>query len=105
MATFATESRAAASAGHGAAEINQLRARDWQSYVDGRIAKALAEHDAIRREATAQFVAEVRKQLREEISAEVGKLRAELTVQRAAERNDVIDLPLQWPPRKARNAA
>jgi hypothetical protein len=51
-----------------------------------------------------QVVAEVRHQLREEIQTAVAELRAELAVQREAERGQILDLPA-LPSRRRRDAA
>jgi hypothetical protein len=71
----------------------------WQRYIDGQIntaiSAAMAEHKMLadaRQEAVGKALGEVRKQLREEIAAEVGQLRADLTVEKA-HGGEIIDLP------------
>ena len=55
-------------------EINRSRTRDWEQFVDGRIAAALVERDKahkVLRDAVAAFVADTRKKLRQEFAAEI----------------------------------
>lgn len=89
--------------GPSAAELEQLRARQWTAFVDTRIAHFFAQHDKVRLEAMGTALGMMRKQLREEIAAEVGQLRAEVTLQRAhagaRDSGEVIDLP--WPRRRS----
>src|SRR5262245_24017338 len=61
----------------------------WDALVDARIADAL---DRYHEELGAQ-VAELRASIRAEIQTAVGELRAEITVQRAAESYRVVELP------------
>jgi hypothetical protein len=87
------------------AEVEALRAADWTKFVDGRIEAALAQyHEAasmrpITREVIRGLVAELRK----EIAAEVGSLRADVEIAKAhaehRESGDVIDLPPVLPRR------
>ena len=70
---------------------------DWNRWCDARIAAAMAERDRIHIEATGQALATIRRQLRDEFAEQLGQLRAELTVQRAHESGQVLDLPrLPW---------
>jgi hypothetical protein len=75
---------------------------ELQALIDSRIALSLAEYDKAHqlrrdalRDAVAEFVAGVRKQLRAEIAAEVGLLRADVEIAKAHDSNaaEVIDLP------------
>jgi hypothetical protein len=78
-----------------------------KNYVDTKIAAALAARDEHWRDVLGALVSEVRKQLRAEISAEVGLLRADLTIEKAAanDRNGVVRLPSWFNRRRAHDAA
>jgi hypothetical protein len=75
------------------AEIEMLRSQDWARFVDGRLSAALAAHDELWRDVIGAVIAEERKKMRAEISAEVGQLRADVTVQKAHAGGDVVELP------------
>jgi hypothetical protein len=74
-----------------------------KTYIDTKIAAANAERDERWREVLGKLVSEVRKQLRAEISAEVGLLRADLTIEKAHadEHNGVVRLPSWFNRRRA----
>jgi hypothetical protein len=85
-----------------AAELEQLRSRQWDAWVQAHIARALAQHDKVRLAAMGAALGMMRKQLREEIAAEVGQLRAEVTLQRAhAGAGDNGEVILPWPRRRS----
>jgi hypothetical protein len=88
-------------------EVQKMRAGDWERWCDDRIARALKAHDRMRLEVHAQVIAEERKRMRTELEAmvaeAVGQLRAELVVERSADRSKVIDLPAL--PSRKRDAA
>ena len=65
----------------------------WLAEIDRRVAAAIDAHHLEIGEGIAEIRAKLRTQLRDEIAAAVGELRAELTVQRAAEKADVVTLP------------
>jgi hypothetical protein len=75
-----------------AAHVAQQQ-RDWETWVDARIAAASVEHDRCWTDIFGQVVAHERHKMRAEVAEQIGQLRAELAVQRAAEKADVIDLP------------
>jgi hypothetical protein len=71
--------------------LTDAEAQRWQTYIDNAIAAAFearAWRDDARRDAIADFVADVRKQLRAEFQEQLGSLRADVTIQKAAERRD-----------------
>jgi hypothetical protein len=74
----------------------------WQTYIDNRISAAFearAWRDDARRDAMAEFVAQVRKQLRGEIQEQIGLLRADVEIQqKAAERRERGDGVVELPP-------
>jgi hypothetical protein len=72
-----------------------MRAADWTRFIDGRIFAAIAARDEFWRDVLGGLVSEVRKQLRAEIVEQVGGLRADITIEKAAERRDdgVVELP------------
>jgi hypothetical protein len=76
-------------------KLTDAEAQRWQNYIDGKIAAANAERDKIWRDVLGAVVSEVRRQLRSEISAEVGSLRADVTIAKAhaGDRADVVRLP------------
>jgi hypothetical protein len=77
------------------AEIEQMRAADRTRFVDGRISAAIAARDEYWRDVLGGLVSAIRKQLRAEISAEVGQLRADIAIEKAAERREhgeIIDM-------------
>jgi hypothetical protein len=91
------------------AEIEMQRSRDWTAFVDSRIEHALAERawrDEARMEATGKALGEIRKQLRAEIQEQIGLLRADITIEKAAERReaDVVELPQFLGKRNARSS-
>jgi hypothetical protein len=87
-----------------AAEVEIMRAGQWQRYIDSRVRVILAEHDKIRIEATGTALGMLRKQLREEFTAAISSLRGELAAQRAqGDDHAVVELPN--PIRKVRHAA
>ena len=86
-----------------AAELNQQRTREWEAWADARIDRALAEHNRGLTEVLGQVVAEERHRMREHVAEQIGLLRAELTVQREAERGQILDLPAL--PLRRRDAA
>jgi hypothetical protein len=64
--------------------------------VDARIERKIAEHRKLWIDVHAQAIAHERKLVRAEISDAVGSLRADLTIEKAAERReqgDVTDIP------------
>jgi hypothetical protein len=77
---------------------------DWNKWCDARIAAALAEHDRVTMEATGQALGMVRKQLRDEFAERLGQLRAEISIAKAHEDGQVVDLPSPLV-RKRRDAA
>jgi hypothetical protein len=89
------------------------QARQWQQWVDGRIAAALEEDDGKRARALADLIGEAlaserieqRKRVREEIRTAVAELRAELGGTKLSPQNTraegaIIDLPSFPTPRK-----
>ena len=67
----------------------------------------MAEHRklaAARMEATGKALGAIRAQMREEMAAEIGSLRADLAVEKAHRSGDVIDLPAVLPMRSVRRA-
>jgi hypothetical protein len=75
--------------------ISAAEELQWKKYIDAKIAAAITERDERWRDVLGALVAEVRKQLRAEISAEVGLLRADVTITKAhaGDRDAVIRLP------------
>jgi hypothetical protein len=55
-------------------KLTDSEAARWQTYIDGKIAAANAERDKLWRDVLGAVVAEVRKQLRAEITAAVGSV-------------------------------
>lgn len=94
-----------------AAEVEMLRAQQWDAWVTGHITRAIAERDAFWREVHAEVLAEERqktntklKRLRADLELKIDALAAELNKQRAVEDGGVVDLLPPVPQRK-RNAA
>jgi hypothetical protein len=90
-------------------EVEQMRAGDWARFVDGRIAAALAVHDAIRLEVLGQVIAQERNkhreaiaQLRADLELRLDALAQELVKQRALADGELVDLLL---PLRKRDAA
>lgn len=72
----------------------------WRNYIDARIAAAVAAeladirmHAEAQQKAVAIFVADVRRQLREEIVAAVGDLRADITIEKAHTSGALVEIP------------
>ena len=78
----------------------------WQNYIDGRIdagidaaLKARAWHDEAKTEAIGTALGTIRAQLRDEIAAAVGELRADFEIaqkaneRREQDRGEIIDMP------------
>jgi hypothetical protein len=78
----------------------------WNAWADRKIAAALEAHgfNRLQTDALGMTLAAERKSMREEIAAAVGELRAEVNMQRAAERGQILDLPA-LPLRRRSNAA
>ncbi|KRR14535.1 hypothetical protein CP49_25830 [Bradyrhizobium valentinum] len=82
-------------------EVREALAKyQLQVFVDGRVAAGIAAafearawRDDVRRDAIGDAFGEIRKQLRAEIVEQVGGLRADLTIEKAAERGDVVEVP------------
>ena len=94
-----------------AAEVEMLRAQQWDAWVTGHITRAIAERDAFWREVHAEVLATERKKtdakfarLRAEFELRLGALAAELNKQRAVADGSIADLLPPVPQRK-RNAA
>jgi hypothetical protein len=78
------------------AEIEMLRSQDCTRFVDSRIeahAKANEWHHEATLEAIGQALAEERKRMRAEIQEQIGLVRADISIEKAAERGDVVELP------------
>ena len=67
-------------------------------------AEQMAAFSELQQQILGELVAEIRKQLRDEIQTAVGELRAEFNVMRSVDRGDVIDLPA-LPLRRRNDAA
>ena len=65
----------------------------WQNYIDGKISAAIAARDEFWRDVFGAVIAEERKKMRAEVQERIGLLRADLTIEKAAERGDVVELP------------
>jgi hypothetical protein len=70
-------------------ELRQQRAWEWDAWARSYI----EEERALMTEAIGQALSEIRQQVRNELAAEVAKLRAELNVVRSITEGDVVDLP------------
>jgi hypothetical protein len=69
--------------------LTDAEAQRWQTYIADQIERANSARDDYWRDVLGSLISEVRKQLRSEISAEVGLLRADVEIQtKAAERRD-----------------
>ena len=66
---------------------------DWDRWCDARIAAVLAEHDRVTIEATGMALGKIRKQLRDEFAEQLGQLRTEISIAKAHEDGQIVDLP------------
>jgi hypothetical protein len=72
---------------------DERRAAAWNDWATAIVARELEAERRLLLDGIGMTLAEERKNTRAEIQAAVGELRAELAVQHAAEKANVIDLP------------